>query len=78
MDAVTWKLLDADLTAYERGIAAEYEPVHGRQRFAAGRSDFLSGMLDRPQIFLSRQHRDRFDDAARGNMRRALQSLGRP
>ena len=64
--------------AYERGIAAEYEPVYGRTRFAAGRATFLSGMLDRPQLFLSRQCQDRFDDAARGNMRRALQSLGRP
>ena len=64
--------------AYERGIAAEYEPVYGRHRFAAGRATFLSGMLDRPQLFLSRQCRDRLDAAARGNMRRALQNLGRP
>ena len=68
----------AEYDAYERGIAVEYEPVYGRQRFAAGRAAFLSGMLDRPQLFLSRQCQDRFDDAARGNMRRALQSLGRP
>ena len=68
----------AEYDAYERGIAAEYEPVYGRQRFAAGRAAFLSGMLDRPQLFLSRQCRDRLDAAARGNVRRALQSLGRP
>lgn len=65
----------ADYDVYERGIAAEYEPVHGRERFAAGRAAFLSGMLARPRLFLTPRCHDALDAPARANMRQALQRL---
>lgn len=65
----------AEYDAYERGIAAEYEPVHGRERFAAGRAAFLSDLLERPRIFLTPRCHDGLDAAARGNMLRALGRL---
>ena len=61
--------------AYEAGIRAEYEPVHGAAAFRLGRSAFLAGMLARERLF----HTDRFhtalDAASRLNMRRARDSL---
>ena len=62
--------------AYERGIAAEYEPVFGCERFSEGRAAFLSGLLERPRLFLTQQFQDRLDILAHANMRRALESLG--
>ena len=57
--------------AYERGIAAEYLPVVGAERFAAGRKRFLEEMLARPRLFHT-EHFGRLNDAAaRRNMRRA-------
>ncbi len=57
--------------AYEQGIAAEYLPVHGAERFRAGRARFLRGLLQRKRLF----HTDRFhaalDGPARANLRRA-------
>ena len=70
----------AAYAAYERGIAAEYLPLHGAAAYAAGRAAFLRGMLDRPRLF----HTDRFhaalDGPARANLRRALDAptLGKP
>ena len=61
--------------AYEQGIAAEFTPVYGPDRFAAGRAAFLSGMLQRKRLFLSAPFHDRLDDAARGNIGRALHRL---
>ena len=64
-----------DYAAYERGIAAEYLPLHGAAAYGAGRAAFLRGMLDRPRLF----HTDRFhaalDGPARANLRRALDAL---
>lgn len=68
----------AEYDAYERGIAAEFEPVYGRERFAAGRTAFLSGMLKRPRLFLAPPFQDRLDAPSRGNIRRALQRLALP
>ena len=65
----------AGYDAYEQGIAAEYEPVYGRERFVAGRAAFLAGVLQRPQLFLTRPFQDRLDAAARNNLHRALQRL---
>ncbi len=65
----------AEYDAYERGIAAEYEPVHGRERFAAGRAAFLSDMLGRPRLFLTTRFHDALDARARDNMRHALRRL---
>jgi len=57
---------------YERGIAAEYVPVHGTDAYRAGRAAFLRTLLKRPRLFLT----DRFDAAlhapARANIARAL------
>lgn len=61
--------------AYERGIAAEYVPIHGANRYRAGRTAFLRGLLRRPSLF----HTDRFNAAldrpARANIRRAIDAL---
>ena len=54
--------------AYEHGIAAEYGPVYGHTRFAAGRAGFLHEMLNRPRLFHSDRFHKRYDEAARGNM----------
>ena len=67
----------SEYDVYERGIAAEYEPVHGRARFTAGRAAFLSSMLNRPWIFLTSRCHDALDAPARDNMRRALRHLAR-
>ena len=65
----------ADYDAYETGIAAEFEPVHGAGVFRLGRAGFLRDLLARDRLF----HTDRFhqalDEAARVNLRRALEHL---
>ena len=43
----------AAFAAYERGIAAEFVPVHGLLPFRSGRTRFLRTMLERPRLFLS-------------------------
>lgn len=65
----------AAFDAYEGGIAAEYVPVYGDARFAAGRTRFLQEMLKRPLLFQSDAFHRRYDAAARDNMRRALTGL---
>ena len=65
----------ATFDAYERGIAAEYVPVYGWNRFGAGRTQFLLAMLERPRLFHSVQFDQRCDAAARVNMKRALARL---
>ena len=62
--------------AYERGIAAEYEPVHGRDAYRAGRAAFLRGLLARPRLFLTDRFHGALDRAARDNITRALASEG--
>lgn len=61
--------------AYERGIAAEYIPVHGAERYRAGRAQFLRGMLARPRLFHTEAAHVALDPAARDNMRRAIAEL---
>ncbi len=56
--------------AYERGIAAEYVPVHGEGAFRRGRAAFKRGMLARPRLFLSDHFHAALDAAARNNLRR--------
>ncbi len=57
---------------YERGIAAEYVPVHGADAYRTGRTAFLRTLLARPRLFLT----DRFEAAlhapAQANIARAL------
>ena len=61
--------------AYERGIAAEYVPVHGEARFVAGRHAFLTDLLRRPRLFLTDRAHDRLDAPARTNIGRATDRL---
>ena len=71
-------VLGADLrayAAYERGIAAEYVPVHGLLPFCTGRANFLRTMLERRRLFLSEHFHLRYDAAARRNLREALARL---
>lgn len=71
-------VLGADPAAYdtyERGIAAEYGPVHGQARFLAGRLAFLEALLERPRFFVTDDAHDRLDAPARANIKRAIQSL---
>jgi predicted metal-dependent HD superfamily phosphohydrolase len=68
---------EPDYDAYERGIAAEYEPVHGAA-YHPGRAAFLRGMLNRPRLFLTDRFHDTLDAAARANIARALAHLGLP
>lgn len=65
----------AAFDAYERGIAAEYVPVHGVERFRAGRAQFLQEMLGRARLFHTDEAHGALDAAARANMRRALAGL---
>ena len=59
---------------YERGIAAEYRPVHGMEACRTGRAAFLCSLSARPRLF----HTDRFhaalDAPARANLHRTLQA----
>lgn len=59
--------------AYEAGVRAEWEPVVGPEAYASGRRAFLEGLLRRP-IFQSTWWRDRHEQAARDNVRRALET----
>ena len=61
--------------AYERGIAAEYVPVHGQARFLAGRHAFLEALLGRPRLFLTDESHNRLDAPARANINRTIQVL---
>jgi predicted metal-dependent HD superfamily phosphohydrolase len=66
-----------DYEAYVRGVRQEYVPaVATAGRFRIGRSQFLAGILRRPQIFLTPEGRRRWDDRARANMQRELEELG--
>lgn len=75
------RFLDADLAivassperfaAYEAGVAKEYAALPSAV-FAAGRRAFLTGLLQKPTLFLSAAFRDRFDAAARANLQRTV------
>ena len=64
----------ASYDTYEVGIAAEYRPVFG-DAYTAGRQAFLQRLLTRP-IYLSTWFRDRYEEAARGNLMRSLSGIG--
>ena len=66
----------ATYDAYERGIAAEFVPVHGAAAFRAGRARFLQGMLGRERLFLTARSHAALDAAARANIGRAIAALG--
>ena len=62
----------ATYDAYERGIAAEYRPVHGEAKFRAGRQAFLKGLMTRPRLFITDEAHARLNGPARANISRAL------
>jgi len=71
-------VLDLDMSileglpdAYEDAVRAEYAVVDDAS-FAAGRSAFLRGTLEREVIFHTAELAARWDQAARANLRRAL------
>lgn len=60
---------------YDAGIAEEWAGVVGPDAYRAGRRAFLERLLAAPRIFLSEHFHARLDDAARANLRRALNRL---
>lgn len=60
--------------AYEAGIAAEHEPVHG-PAYRPGRAAFLESLLARPRLYHSERFHGALDASARANLRRALSGL---
>jgi len=78
-------LCDADLAVlagegagygrYTDAVRAEYTHLDDAT-FAAGRARILRSLLDRPALFSTEQGRTAWESAARGNVRRELESLG--
>lgn len=64
----------ADYDAYAQGVAFEYVPIWGLERFRKGRADWLDTSLLRPSLFLTPAYQAR-EDAARANLRRELDGL---
>ena len=58
--------------AYDRGIAEEYRGHVPGFLFRLNRKRFLKGLLARERIYLSDWFHQRFDAAARANLRRAI------
>jgi len=57
---------------YERGIAAEYVPVHGADAYRTGRAAFLRTLLAPPRLFLTDRFEAALGMAARSNIEGAL------
>jgi predicted metal-dependent HD superfamily phosphohydrolase len=79
-------LCDADLAilaadperyaAYAAAVREEYAAVPD-EAFRAGRADVLRSLLDLPALFRTAPGRERWEDAARHNLRTELMLLGR-
>ena len=65
---------EATFDRYEAGVRAEYAHVP-EQAFRAGRAAILERFLARDLLFLSPWGRARFEDEARGNLRRSIAAL---
>ena len=65
---------EAAFDAYEAGVRHEYREVPEAE-FRAGRAGILSGFARRTHLFLSPWGQDRFDAAARANLRRSIARL---
>ena len=61
--------------AYERGVAAEYEPIYPGPLYRQGRRHFIEGVLAREHIFSSPFFRERLEALARINLARARDAL---
>ncbi|MEH6422171.1 HD domain-containing protein [Pseudomonas sp. CGJS7] len=82
VDEQTRLFLDGDMAilgaepavfdAYDRGIASEYRGHVPGPLFKLNRRRFLKGLLKRERIFLSDLFHQRYDAAARNNLRRAI------
>jgi len=82
VDEETRLFLDGDMAilgaepsafdAYDRGIAAEYRGHVPGPLFRLNRRRFLKALLKRERIFLSDYYHQRFDAAARNNLRRSI------
>ena len=62
----------AAFDAYDRGIAEEYRGHVPALMFKFNRRRFLKGLLGRERIFLSEFFHQRYDAAARANLRRVI------
>lgn len=62
----------ATFDAYCEAVAEEYSGVLAPDAYAAGRRQFLSGLLSQERIFLSAMFQARRERAARDNLARAL------
>lgn len=63
-----------DYDAYSRAIRQEYAEIDWA-RYAAGRADMIREFLDRPAIYSTSYFSERFESAARANLRRELDAL---
>ncbi|NUO76798.1 MAG: hypothetical protein HOQ32_12390 [Lysobacter sp.] len=82
VDEETALFLDGDMAilgaapdafdAYDRGIASEYRGHVPGPLFRLNRRRFLKGLLKRERIYLSAYYHQRYDAAARNNLRRAI------
>ena len=64
----------SDFDAYEAGVRHEYREVP-EAAFRHGRAAILEGFLARDSLYLSDWGRDRFEVAARANLRRSIAKL---
>ncbi|MGH8079222.1 MAG: HD domain-containing protein [Lysobacter sp.] len=62
----------ATFDAYDRGIASEYRGHVPGPLFRLNRRRFLKALLKRERIFLSDHYHQRYDAAARNNLRRSI------
>ncbi len=84
LDADAALFLDSDMAilgappevfdAYDRGIAKEYSGKVPGFLFRINRRRFLKGVLAQPRIFFSDFFHERYDAAARANLRRVTSS----
>jgi predicted metal-dependent HD superfamily phosphohydrolase len=82
VDEETRLFLDGDMAilgaepaafdAYDRGIASEYRGHVPGPLFRLNRRRFLKALLQRERIFLSEHYHQRYDAAARHNLRRTI------
>lgn len=65
-----------EFDAYERAIRREYAAVPGEQ-FRAGRAAILRRLLERPALYATDVFREKYEVAARANLKRSLEKLER-
>ncbi|MFV3128644.1 hypothetical protein [Niveispirillum sp. KHB5.9] len=68
----------AAFAAYEAGIAAEYVPVHGIEKYRAGRAMVLTSFLARDRLYLSDHFHGLLEEHARANLAGLIATLTPP